>query len=64
MNEVKKADIALVTNALAQYLDYINKVRQVNLQEFVNFIEQVFTKAGYRENPKGGGVWRVVKFFY
>lgn len=63
MNKVKKADIALVTNALAQYLDNIRKTRQVNLQEFLQFMELKFAAAGYRENPKGG-VWRLQHFDY
>lgn len=55
MNDVKKSDIALVTDSLAQYLEHIRNTKKVNLQEFVQFMEPKFTDAGYRENTKGGG---------
>ena len=55
MDEVKKSDIELVTNALWQYFEHMKKTRKVNLKEFVNFMEPIFDKAGYRQNPKGEG---------
>ena len=55
MNEVKPADIKLVTDSLEQYLNHMIQTKNIDLQEFVNFMESVFKKAGYRQPPQGGG---------
>ena len=54
MNEVKQSDIALVMNALKSYVDKIVESKAVNLQEFVDLIEPLFIRAGYRVPPKIG----------
>ena len=51
MSEVKPADIKLVTDALGQYLNHVIQTKNIDLREFVNLMEPVFKKAGYRE-PK------------
>ena len=55
MNEVKPADIKLVTDSLGQYLNRTIQTKNINLQEFVNFMEPVFKEAGYRQPPQTGG---------
>ena len=62
MNEVKPSDIKLVTDAFGQYINYVTKTKSVNLQEFVNFMEPVFVKAGYRAAPPQGGGSRISLF--
>lgn len=55
MSEVKTSDIKLVTDAFGQYLNHIVETKNIDLQEFMNFIEPVFEKAGYRKANAGGG---------
>ena len=55
MNEVKPSDIKLVTDAFRQYINHVAKTKNVNLQEFFNFMEPIFIQAGYRTPVKGGG---------
>ena len=52
MNEVKQAEIALVMNTLKGYVDKVVQSRNVNLQDFVNAVEPIFIKTGYRTPPK------------
>ena len=52
MNEVKQAEIALVMNTLKGYVDKVVHSRNVNLQDFVNTVEPIFIKTGYRTPPK------------
>ena len=50
MSEATKKDIELVTNGLEKFLSHIVETNNFNLEEFKNFMEPIFTQAGYREN--------------
>ena len=52
MNEVKQSDIALAVTTMKNYYEQITQNKVVNLQEFVNAMEPVFIKTGYRTPPK------------
>lgn len=55
MNAVKKSDIDFVMSSLTKYIEHIYKTQQFSPQEMFNVMEPVFTKAGYRQPPAGGG---------
>ena len=55
MNAVKKSDIDFVMSSLTKYIEHIYKTKLFIPQEMFNVMEPVFTKAGYRQPPAGGG---------
>lgn len=55
MNAVKKSNIDFVMSSLTKYIEHIYKTQQFSPQEMFNVMEPVFTKAGYRQPPAGGG---------
>ena len=52
MFEATKKDIELVTNGLEKFLSHIVEKNQINLEEFKNFMEPIFTQAGYRRRRR------------
>ncbi len=56
MNEVKKSDIELVITSLQKFFMQVNERHVFTIEELTNFMEPIFVKTGYRQNPKGGGV--------
>ena len=54
MEEVKQSDIQTVIDALKIYVDNVEKTNHCNLQEFINFMEPIFSESGYRNKPKLG----------
>ena len=51
MENVSKENVEKIINALTEYYKKIITTRQLNLQEFVNFMEPKFADAGYRTPP-------------
>lgn len=49
MADVKKKDIELVTNALEDFFKYSLQIKNFNVTDFKNFMENIFGKASYRE---------------
>lgn len=62
MNEVKKSDIELVINSLQKFFMQVNERHVFTIEELTNFMEPIFVKTGYRQNPKRGGMGKT--FFY
>ena len=54
MDEVKQTDIKLVTDAIKNYIEHIEKTKSISLQDFINLVEPKFHQAGYRKSPKAG----------
>lgn len=46
---MNKKNIDDVISGLEKYLQHMNDTKQVNIQEFMNFMEPIFKNAGYRE---------------
>lgn len=52
MPEVTKENFEVVTNAFDEYLRYISDGKVIDVKYFVDFMEQKFFQAGYRDLPK------------
>ena len=57
MNEVKANDINLILKALNDFLMHLKRINahNIDVREFFSFMESIFIKTGYRDNPQGGG---------
>ena len=56
MNEVKVNDINLILKALNDFLMHLKRINahNIDVREFFSFMESIFIKTGYRDNPQGG----------
>ena len=54
-NFVPQKDIALVVDGLNKYLMHMAQTKTFNPLEMKNFMEPIFTEAGYRRSEFNGG---------